>query len=83
MKRFWLVAVPSLLVVAVLAARGPWVAAQQTPAAAGSPQPAPAPVTVPEIPFDSSTDFLRYSRRHEFRRGARRRRQLEESRWWC
>ena len=60
MKRVWFVAVPALLVGVLLLARGSGLTAQQ-PAAPPSPQPAPAPAAAPEIPFDSSTDFLKYS----------------------
>ena len=60
MKRVWFVAVPALLAGVLFLARGSGLTAQQ-PAAAPSPQPAPAPAAVPEIPFDSSTDFLKYS----------------------
>jgi hypothetical protein len=61
MKRLSIVAIPLIVIAALVAARDSWLIAQQPPPAAPSPQPAPAPVTVPEIPFDSSTDFLKYS----------------------
>ena len=67
----WLVGVSALAigVVAASVPHGTSLSAQQgtvVPAyaqsgVAASPQAAPAPVTVPEIPFDSSTDFLKYS----------------------
>ena len=56
MKRFWFAASVALLSAAVaLSWRGMPLSAQ-APAAA-----APGVVTVPEIPFDSATDFLKYS----------------------
>ena len=61
MKRVWFSMVPALLVGALFVVlRTGGASAQQSPAAP-SPQPAPATVTVPEIPFDASTDFLKYS----------------------
>ncbi len=59
MTRVWLV-LPAAALAAFVFLRTGGASAQQPPAAA-SPQPAPAPVTVPEIPFDASTDFLKYS----------------------
>lgn len=68
--KHWLVGVSALAlgVVAASIPHGRSVLAQQgaSPAfaqgsAATSSQTAPPPVTVPEIPFDSSTDFLKYS----------------------
>ena len=57
MKRFWLIPVGFLVAVGALISRGLPLSAQPTPQAA----PAPPPVTVPEIPFDSDTNFLKYS----------------------
>src|SRR5205085_8824393 len=51
-------ALPAVVIaLAMFEARSAQVAAQQPPAAA----PAPAPVTVPEIPFDSNPEFLKVS----------------------
>jgi hypothetical protein len=60
MKRIWIGVVPVVFVAGLLATAGSGVTAQQTPAAVPPVAP-PAPVTAPEIPFDSNTDFLKYS----------------------
>ncbi len=60
MKRFWFAAcaalVTAVLVGALAPGNVPVSAAQQPP-----PTPAPAVVSVPEIPFDAAADFLKYS----------------------
>jgi hypothetical protein len=58
-KRFWLVTCVAVVVSGTAAAvRGVLVSAQSQSAPAPA---APGVVTVPEIPFDSATDFLKYS----------------------
>src|SRR5262245_26439211 len=59
-RRFWLSLTTLVAVVAgvVLTTRGIPVAAEPTSL---DQAPAAAPVTVPEIPFDSDTGFLKYS----------------------
>ncbi len=60
MKRVWFSVLPALLVGALYVGQRSGATAQQPPATV-SPQPAPSPVTVPEIPFDAATDVLKYS----------------------
>ncbi len=59
MTRVWLV-LPAAAIAAFVFLHTGGARAQQPPAAV-SPQPAPSPVTVPEIPFDAATDVLKYS----------------------
>jgi hypothetical protein len=58
-KRFWFSAIGALMVAAVFVhlSGSRTLTAQQAPAA----PPAPGTVTVPEIPFDSNPNFLKYS----------------------
>ncbi len=59
MKRFWSITCVLIVVAGTATAlRGVLVSAQSQSAA---PPAAPGVVTVPEIPFDAATDFLKYS----------------------